>query len=40
LGQLDVVKLATPHLAQLLDELNETCFLAKAKRLREVARQI
>jgi hypothetical protein len=37
LGQLDVVKLATPHLAQLRDE---TCFLAKAKRVREVARQI
>lgn len=28
LGRLDVVKLATPHLAQLRDELNETCFLA------------
>lgn len=28
LGRLDVVKLATPYLAQLRDELNETCFLA------------
>jgi DNA-binding IclR family transcriptional regulator len=28
LGRLDVVKLAAPHLAQLRDELNETCFLA------------
>ena len=28
LGRLDVVKLATPHLAQLRDDLNETCFLA------------
>lgn len=28
LGRLDVVKLATPHLAQLRDEFNETCFLA------------
>lgn len=28
LGRLDVVKLATPHLADLRDELNETCFLA------------
>ena len=28
LGRLDVVKLATPHLVQLRDELNETCFLA------------
>lgn len=28
LGRLDVVRLATPHLAQLRDELNETCFLA------------
>ena len=28
LGRLDVVKLAIPHLAQLRDELNETCFLA------------
>jgi DNA-binding IclR family transcriptional regulator len=28
LGRLDVVKLATPHLAQLRDEINETCFLA------------
>ncbi|WP_313289609.1 IclR family transcriptional regulator [Stutzerimonas nitrititolerans] len=28
LGRLDVVKLATPYLAELRDELNETCFLA------------
>ncbi len=28
LGRLDVVKLTTPHLSQLRDELNETCFLA------------
>ncbi|OEC32826.1 transcriptional regulator, IclR family [Pseudomonas cuatrocienegasensis] len=28
LGRLDVVKLATPHLTHLRDELNETCFLA------------
>jgi DNA-binding IclR family transcriptional regulator len=28
LGRLDVVKLAAPHVAQLRDELNETCFLA------------
>ncbi|MCQ4260031.1 IclR family transcriptional regulator [Stutzerimonas stutzeri] len=28
LGRLDVVKLAAPHLAQLRDEFNETCFLA------------
>lgn len=28
LGRLDVVKLATPYLSQLRDELNETCFLA------------
>lgn len=28
LGRLDVVRLATPHLAQLRDDLNETCFLA------------
>lgn len=28
LGRLDVVRLATPHLAQLRDEVNETCFLA------------
>jgi len=28
LGRLDVVKAATPHLAELRDELNETCFLA------------
>ncbi len=28
LGRLDVVKVATPHLAALRDELNETCFLA------------
>lgn len=28
LGRLDVVKLAAPHLAELRDELNETCFLA------------
>ena len=28
LGRLDVVKLAAPHLAELRDEFNETCFLA------------
>ncbi|MBU3059265.1 IclR family transcriptional regulator [Pseudomonas indica] len=28
LGRLDVVKVATPCLAELRDELNETCFLA------------
>lgn len=28
LGRLDVVKLTAPHLAQLRDEFNETCFLA------------
>lgn len=28
LGRLDVVKLTTSHLAQLRDDLNETCFLA------------
>ncbi|MGK9063524.1 IclR family transcriptional regulator [Stutzerimonas chloritidismutans] len=28
LGRLDVVRLATPHLAQLRDGLNETCFVA------------
>lgn len=28
LGRLDVVKLSAPHLVQLRDQLNETCFLA------------
>ncbi|WP_397448806.1 IclR family transcriptional regulator [Pseudomonas sp. NA-150] len=28
LGQLDVLKIAAPHLVALRDELNETCFLA------------
>lgn len=28
LGQLDVLKIAAPHLVTLRDELNETCFLA------------
>ena len=28
LGQLDVLKIAAPHLVALRDQLNETCFLA------------
>lgn len=28
LGKLDVLKVAAPHLAELRDELNQTCFLA------------